>query len=141
MSDKQRMSDKQKVGYKNPPKHTQFKPGQSGNKKGRPKGSKNMVTTLDKILNEKVSLREGNRVRRVTKAEAMTLTTVNKAMNGNQKAVSTVILMAKLAGYFEVTPEKEVRSGVLVVPAPMTVDEWAKAAFEQQREARKPKKR
>ncbi len=27
-----------KVGYKKPPKHTQFKPGQSGNPKGRPKG-------------------------------------------------------------------------------------------------------
>jgi len=29
---------KYKVGYKNPPKQTQFKPGQSGNPKGRPKG-------------------------------------------------------------------------------------------------------
>jgi hypothetical protein len=29
-----------KIGYGKPPKHTQFKKGQSGNKKGKPKGAK-----------------------------------------------------------------------------------------------------
>ena len=29
------------VGYGKPPKHTRFKPGQSGNSKGRPKGVRN----------------------------------------------------------------------------------------------------
>lgn len=33
--------DDYKVGFKNPPRHTQFKKGVSGNLKGRPKGSKN----------------------------------------------------------------------------------------------------
>ena len=33
--------DDDPVGYKTPPKNTQFQPGQSGNPKGRPKGTKN----------------------------------------------------------------------------------------------------
>jgi hypothetical protein len=32
------------VGYRKPPKHKQFKLGQSGNPRGRPKGSKNEST-------------------------------------------------------------------------------------------------
>jgi len=31
--------NKEEVGYKRPPKATRFKPGQSGNPKGRPKGT------------------------------------------------------------------------------------------------------
>ncbi len=37
------MADEYEVGYKRPPKHTQFKLGQSGNMKGRPKGTRNFL--------------------------------------------------------------------------------------------------
>ncbi len=32
------------VGYCKPPKRTRFQPGQSGNPRGRPKGTKNLKT-------------------------------------------------------------------------------------------------
>jgi hypothetical protein len=41
------------VSYKNPPLHSQFQPGQSGNPKGRPKGSKNVRTILREALQRK----------------------------------------------------------------------------------------
>src|SRR5258708_8159578 len=44
------------VGYKNPPRRTQFRPGQSGNPKGRPKGSKNLRKELEKELAARISI-------------------------------------------------------------------------------------
>lgn len=47
--------DKDEVGYKKPPKKTQFKKGQSGNPKGRPKGSKNKNDAHLPILLSEIS--------------------------------------------------------------------------------------
>ncbi len=45
------MSD-YKVGFRRPPLETRFKPGHSGNAKGRPKGIKNLKTELEEELSE-----------------------------------------------------------------------------------------
>jgi hypothetical protein len=46
------------AGYGKPPRHTRFKKGQSGNPRGRPKGSKNLTTLLTEALNEPVIVAE-----------------------------------------------------------------------------------
>ena len=46
------------IGYCKPPKHSQFKPGRSGNPRGRPKGAKNETTILREILNKRIAIRE-----------------------------------------------------------------------------------
>src|SRR5262249_2514390 len=44
------------VGYGNPPQATQFKPGQSGNPGGRPKGSKNFASLIESELNKRIDI-------------------------------------------------------------------------------------
>src|SRR3981189_2552554 len=59
------------VGFRRPPLHTRFKPGQSGNPSGRPKDSKSLKTLLHAILNEQISLQEGSQSRKISKAEVI----------------------------------------------------------------------
>ena len=84
------MSDDE-VGYGKPPKHTQFKPGQSGNPKGKPKGCKNRRTLMDEELNKIVKIKEGSKVKSVTKKEAMLMKLMQDALNGKPHAVKLVL--------------------------------------------------
>ena len=89
------------VGYKRPPLHTRFKPGQSGNPTGRNKGSKNLKTLFNKILSEEVSLREGQGVRKVTKAEALLRGLIVGALKGESRSLGTLFRLAEHTGHFE----------------------------------------
>lgn len=79
------------VGYGKPPKHTRFKPGESGNARGRPKGAKNVKTYLLKGLNEKVVVREGGRSRKITKLEAFVTALINGSIKGNGKSATLLL--------------------------------------------------
>ena len=79
------------VGYKKPPKHTQFKKGQSGNPKGRPKGLKNLATELQDELNAKVEITEDGKKKTVSKQSAMIKQLMQKAINGDSKSIDVVI--------------------------------------------------
>jgi len=83
-------------GYRKPPEHSRFRPGQSGNPKGRPKGSLNVTTVLMKILREKVVINENGRRRKITKLEAALKQLVNKAASGDLRALSQLLAMAAI---------------------------------------------
>jgi hypothetical protein len=90
-----------KVGYCNPPLHTRFKPGESGNPSGRAKGSQNLKTIFNKVLDEEISLREGSEVKKVSKAEALVRGMVVGALKGDQRNLSMLFRLAEQAGQFE----------------------------------------
>ncbi|MFL6387935.1 MAG: DUF5681 domain-containing protein [Terriglobales bacterium] len=85
------------VGYGKPPVQTQFRKGQSGNPKGRPKGRLNVATVLEKALHEKVVINENGRRRTITKLEAAMKQLVNKAASGDLPSLRQLSAMARAA--------------------------------------------
>lgn len=77
------MSRKYKVGKGKPPKHSQYKKGQSGNLKGRPKGSRNVHTVLEEIWNGKITVHENGQARRMSFREVFIMKLADKAINGS----------------------------------------------------------
>lgn len=85
------------VGYGKPPRRTRFQPGQSGNPRGRGKGTKNLKTDLREELAEKIVVREGEHARTMSKQRALIKTLVAKTLKGDIRAGSMVInLMTRL---------------------------------------------
>ena len=93
------------VGYKRPPVNRQFKPGQSGNPKGRPKGRKNLKTMFVEVLSRKVKVRDKNGTRTVSKLEAMIEVVSNKGLAGDPHAFATIIQTAEKLDAFNWQPE------------------------------------
>ncbi|MCL2673668.1 MAG: DUF5681 domain-containing protein [Alphaproteobacteria bacterium] len=79
-----------KVGFCRPPKATRFKPGQSGNPTGRPRGSKNTYKLLDGILNQNVQVTQDGKPIRISKKAAVLLQAVNTAVKGDIKSIQTL---------------------------------------------------
>lgn len=79
------MSDSYEVGYGKPPKHSRFKPGQSGNPKGRPKSRKNMRTIVNDVMERPVLINENGRPRRVKFLEAFVHQMAAKALSGSTR--------------------------------------------------------
>jgi Family of unknown function (DUF5681) len=79
------------VGYKRPPREHQFRPGQSGNPSGRPKGARNFKSELREELGELVTIRDGEREIQVSKQRALIKSLVAAAIEGNQRAAASVL--------------------------------------------------
>lgn len=81
------------VGYRKPPRAGQFKPGQSGNPKGRKKGSRGLKTDLRAELLSKVPVTENGKTKQLTKQQLVLKALVTKAAKGDTKAAAQVLSM------------------------------------------------
>jgi hypothetical protein len=84
------------VGYGRPPVEHQFKPGQSGNKGGRPKGSKNEATILNELLSRKININQNGKTRRISVLEGMFLKFAEDALRGNPKSAAFLLARKQL---------------------------------------------
>lgn len=86
------------VGKGRTPVATRFKPGNSGNLKGRPKGSRNAQSLAKAELGRKVVVTMNGRKRTMTVAEIASRRIGDKAMAGDAKAFSFLISIADDSG-------------------------------------------
>jgi hypothetical protein len=89
------------IGYRRPPLSGQFKKGQSGNPKGRPRGTRNFLTLLKKELDQSIVVNENGKKKTITRLQAMVKRIVAGALQGDQKALLTLVEILRRTGQFE----------------------------------------
>jgi hypothetical protein len=85
---KPKIEQAEHIGYCKPPKRTRFKPGQSGNPKGRPKGVPNFRTDVQRTLRMPVKINDDGRLRNISTQSASILVLRGKALKGDPKALA-----------------------------------------------------
>jgi hypothetical protein len=89
------------IGYRRPPESGRFKKGQSGNPKGRPKGSINFLTILEQELGQSIVVNENGKKKNITRMQAMVKRLVAGALQGDLKALMTLFEILRRTGKFE----------------------------------------
>ena len=80
------------VGYKRPPKHSQFKKRQSGNPGGRPKKATPTISdTLGRVLSRRITVTEDGHARQLPAAEVVFVNLMMKALTGEPRAVRELV--------------------------------------------------
>jgi hypothetical protein len=121
------------VGYRRPPKNSQFKPGQSGNPRGRRKVSGNIWNEARNAFSKSIRVKEGKTTKEVSTAEAFVRVQVDRALRGDWRAFRWILKLAdKIKGLMPLTEAQE-QSGVLMMP----FDHFSKSPAEKAEEIRK----
>src|SRR5262245_59383368 len=79
-----------RVGYGRPPTETQFKPGVSGNPKGRRKKVPSFSEVTEQVLNKTIEMRMGDRLLRMSNREALVYAAIRQALAGKPRLLTVL---------------------------------------------------
>jgi Family of unknown function (DUF5681) len=101
-------------GSRNPPTHSRFKKGVSGNRKGRPKRKALVLgDIISKVQNTLTAYREGGRTKRASRLELALKKLVNSALEGDARSAEELFkLRAKASRNSDARSQK------------ITVEDW-----------------
>ncbi|PTM41708.1 DUF5681 domain-containing protein [Bosea sp. 124] len=86
------------VGYKNPPQHSRFQKGRSGNPSGRRKAKPqlDLLAEFTKLVSETIQIKKKGKIQYVTMLEAFLRTTMDGELKGNAAARKEVFRLLDL---------------------------------------------
>jgi len=84
------------AGFMNPPKHTQFQKGKSGNPRGRPRKRDDLNTVLERVLKRKVRIRDEER--KIPIRDALIWKLRELALQGDKQALALQRSIIEQAG-------------------------------------------
>jgi uncharacterized protein DUF5681 len=115
MGETDKHDNKNKLGYGKPPTSSRFKKGQSGNPRGRPKGSRSELP-YEAVLGQMVTVRRDGEERQVTAAQAFLLYLTKRGLEGDSAAASQS--MSSIENARNVRPQADQLgpSTIVVVP-------------------------
>jgi Family of unknown function (DUF5681) len=77
------------VGYRDPPTHSRFKPGQSGNSSGRPKGRRSLAQDIRSELDAIAPGQE------ISNQRLIACGLVERSLIGDMKAIALIAMLAQ----------------------------------------------
>lgn len=83
------------VGFKKPPKATQFKKGKSGNPNGRPKGATSNKKRIRRMLEQPTPVKIGERVKTLSTFELSLERLSEGVRKGDKSAIARVLTLAR----------------------------------------------
>ena len=95
------------IGYAKPPSATQFKQGQSGNRRGRPKGRRNGAP-YEAVLGQKATIREHGEERKLSAAEAFLLHVTKSGLEGDGPAARAAMAAIEKARARPVSSQSQI---------------------------------
>lgn len=107
--------EEERIGYRRPPKAHRFKPGQSGNPKGRPRREVAGPMDVSEVLRKTVTITVKGKSRKVSGEEASIRALVVRALI--RKELTAALEFVKLCQKHKIAaaPPSERRHGVMII--------------------------
>ena len=117
-------ADKDPVGYRRPPPDSQFKKGQSGNPKGRPRGRPNVASLTKLLFNEPVPVRQDGKKSHMPSGEAVFRSLVAQAARGDTRSLYTVMDIVEMTGRTNDISDEERAKRAMHLPSSLSGEAW-----------------
>jgi hypothetical protein len=124
MTDEKKPPGDYEIGYGKPPKDSRFKPGQSGNPKGRPKQADATASDIAGLLNEPIEVKVAGKTKTMSPFEASFRQLAKRAIKErNLRAIIEFLNDCKEYGVLEQARAPS-RHGVVLMPNDWDREEW-----------------